>query len=395
MANILGIKTGELNKKQTEKKIKDYFNFSACQQIVTPNPEIILKAQKDEELFYILNEANLSLADGFGLKIITLLSHQKLFRQTGADLLPHLLNEANSNNRKIIILNRSDGLSSKEEIENYLKKKYVKIDFLILNIEVKEKPSDKECATINIFAPDLIISLFGAPYQEKYIHNLKKNNLNFKIGVGLGGAFDFLTGKVKRAPSLMRRAGLEWLWRLIQQPKRITRIYQATFVFFFKSLKWLYILPLLYRQNVAVLVYRNTSAGKEIIIVERQDEKNHWQLIQGGTEGLSIEMAGLKEMSEELNIKDYQVKGVYKNLYKYLFEKNNGKYRDSKLRHFGYKGQKQSLIIVKFTGREADIKINYWDHQNWKFINERDFITALHHCRQEAGKIYLKKLNKL
>lgn len=232
MANILGVKTGQLDKKECEEMLDNFFSSLGTKQIVTPNPEIILQAQKDEELFYILNQAELSLADGFGLKIVACLSKQKLYRQTGADLLPKLLHEANQAQRKVIIINRADGLSAKSEIEEYLNSNYPDIDYLLLDSLVKNCPSKEELININLFAAELVICLFGAPYQEKYVNSLKNNVNEVKIGVGLGGAFDFLTGKIKRAPKLMRQLGLEWLWRLIQQPKRIARIYRATVVFF-------------------------------------------------------------------------------------------------------------------------------------------------------------------
>lgn len=394
MAIILGIKTGSLNETETEEKISNLFDSSRPVQIVTPNPEIILKSQKDEELFYILNHAEISLADGFGLKIIALLSKQKLYRQTGADLLPKLLNQANSKKSKVIIVNRADGLSSKEEIEKYLKTNYPDIDFLVLEVDAKETVDNKEYIVINLFGPDLLICLFGAPYQEKYINHLIRSNAKFKIGVGLGGAFDFLTGKIKRAPIIMRNLGLEWLYRLLKQPKRIGRIYQATIVFIMKSLNWLYVLPQLYRQNVAVLVYRQTPIGKEILIVEREDEADHWQLIQGGLEGLSPKKAGLKELFEELNIKDCEVKGVYRNLHKYCFD-NNSKEIKKAGKHYGFKGQKQNLLIVEYFGNGEEIEIKYWDHRDWKFIKEKDFLSSLHKYRQVAGKVYLEKLNQL
>lgn len=99
-------------------------------------------------------------------------------------------------------------------------------------------------------------------------------------------------------------------------------------------------------------------------------------------------------MNEELNVKQYQVRGVYKNLYKYRFPNDNtlGKHD---LKKSGYKGQKQSLLIVELTGQEEDIRVNYWDHRSWKFVKEKDLIKTLHHYRQEAAKIYLNKLNDL
>jgi N-acetylglucosaminyldiphosphoundecaprenol N-acetyl-beta-D-mannosaminyltransferase len=70
---------------------------------------------------------------------------------------------------------------------------------------------------------------FGAPWQEFFIRS-QKNDI-IKIGIGVGGTFDFWTGKVKRAPIFLRKIGLEWMWRLIQQPKRMRRIFRAVIIF--------------------------------------------------------------------------------------------------------------------------------------------------------------------
>ncbi|MFZ1720550.1 MAG: WecB/TagA/CpsF family glycosyltransferase, partial [Candidatus Moraniibacteriota bacterium] len=77
----------------------------------------------------------------------------------------------------------------------------------------------------------LLFSNFRAPHQEFFIAKFKDKVSELRIGIGVGGAFDFLTGKRKRAPKWLRAIGLEWLWRVIQQPSRIRRIWNAVIVF--------------------------------------------------------------------------------------------------------------------------------------------------------------------
>jgi len=396
MANILGIKTGEMSIKNIQEKITHFYQATKSHQIVTPNPEIILKSQKDEELFYILNKADLSLADGFGLKLAALITRQTLHRYTGADLLPFLLQEASDNKRKIVIINNEKGLSSQTEINDYLFKKYPNIDFLILDLNKKNEIEEETILKIKAFSPELAICLFGAPYQEKFIFHLQKRMPEIKIGIGLGGAFDFLTKKIKRAPRYWRYLGLEWLWRLIQQPHRIIRIWRAIVVFSYKFIYWAFILPNMYRANVAILIYRKIGKNKEVLLVERQDQTNHWQIPQGGKGNLNIVEAGLKELREETGITSFKVKGVYKNLYRYAFDEELGKYKNStNEKHLGYKGQRQSLLIVEFTGKDEEIKINHWDHSNWRWVNERDLINIIYPTRKKSAAIYLNNLNKL
>jgi N-acetylglucosaminyldiphosphoundecaprenol N-acetyl-beta-D-mannosaminyltransferase len=396
MANILGIKTGEKDIEETKRLISNFYKDNQPYQIVTPNPEIILKSQKDEELFYTLNKATISLADGFGLKLAALITKQALHRYTGADLLLFLLQEANKHRRKVLVINNQKGLSSLKEINEYLFKNYPNLNFLVIDLEKSNKAQENIIIQIKEFSPELAICLFGSPYQEKFIFHLQEKIPHINIGVGLGGAFDFLTKKVKRAPYYWRYLGLEWLWRLIQQPHRLARIWRAVFVFSAKFLYWAFVMPKIYRPNVAVLIYRVVKGNKEILIVKRQDQKDHWQIPQGGRDGLSVVKAGLKELEEETGITSFRVRAVYRNLYRYGFDKELGKYKNVKnQRHFGYKGQKQSLLIIEFTGQDEEIKINHWDHADWKWVHEHEFINNIHPARQEASTIYLEKLKQI
>ena len=189
MPSILGIKLSSGNEKSTLEKVKIFLKGERLFYVVTPNPEIILAALKDEELKRILNQADLSLADGFGLKIAGLIKGQKITRITGADLSLKILNIAQTENTKILIINWIKGLSSALEITTILKAKYPNLNCLVLDLERKINLDDKEIETINNFAPKIIFSALGSPYQEKIIFNenkLAKEN-NF-----LGGKTGFL-----------------------------------------------------------------------------------------------------------------------------------------------------------------------------------------------------------
>lgn len=396
MANILGINTGEKNLTDTLAAISAFYSDQKSHLLVTPNPEIILAAQTDEELFFILNQADLSLADGFGLKIGAVLSGQTLHRITGADITPAILKEADGNRRRVVIINRHDGLSSQTDIQNYLTENYPHLEFLVINSPQNSYPEINDVTAITNFNPELALCLLGAPFQEKYLFNLQQKIPTLSLSAGVGGTFDFLVGKVKRAPIWWRQIGFEWLWRLIQQPSRYRRIWRATAVFSAKLLYWRLVMPQLYRPNVAILMYKEGHRENEIFIVERQGQKSHWQIPQGGLDGLDIVAAGSKEIREESGVKNFEIVESFKNLYCYDFNKENGKYNDSqKQRHFGFKGQRQSLLIIKFTGNEEEIKINHWDHRAWRWVTQSDFLSSLHPCRQQAGKLYLDKFNSL
>lgn len=95
-----------------------------------------------------------------------------------------------------------------------------------LDINVEE--NKKTIETINQAHPTILFVAFGMGKQEKWIFENLKKMPSVKIAMGIGGAFDYISEKVKRAPLLARKLGLEWLYRLIKEPKRIVRIWNAT-----------------------------------------------------------------------------------------------------------------------------------------------------------------------
>lgn len=243
MASILGINLSELNQAEVLAKIADFLNSNEAHYIVTPNPEIILAAEKDEELFHILNKADLSLADGFGLKIAAWLFGVNIPRVTGSDTTVELLKIAAEKGNRVMILNWEEGLSQPSDIEIALTKKFPGLIFSVLNINRAKFLSDENIEKINQFAPEILFNTLGFPYQEKLMYYNIKRLPTVRVALGIGGSFDFISGKVKRAPKIFRSLGLEWFWRLLisffkgNPGKRIKRIYQATFVFMGKVLK--------------------------------------------------------------------------------------------------------------------------------------------------------------
>jgi len=182
----------------------------------------------------------------------------------------------------------------------------------------------------------------------------------------------------------------------MQPLKRAKRIWVATVVFMYKLIIWLYIMPHYYRANVAVLMFKDTPSGREIFIVERKDEPGHWQIPQGGLDGEDIITGGTRELREESGSNNFEVVASYKNLYRYKFPQEAGKYNNlDNSKHVGYKGQKQSLLITKFNGTDAEFKTSYWDHSAWTWVKEENFINTIHPIRRAAGIIYLKKLSNI
>ncbi len=122
------------------------------------------------------------------------------------------------------IIATKNGLSSFEEIQEALQKKYPKLR----TVDFSTHPEDAS----------IIFSNSGIPEQEIYLENLGTNPGKLRLVMGVGGSFDYLTGKVRRAPKIFRRLGLEWLWRFLLEPRyRAHRIWNAVIVFPVKVLR--------------------------------------------------------------------------------------------------------------------------------------------------------------
>jgi len=225
---ILGIKVDNLSRAEILEKVKVFLSEDNFHQIATINPEFILEAQKDAEFKNVLNNCDLNVADGVGLRFAFWRNGEKLkARIAGADMMDEILYRAEKNNHNIFLAANNGGLSTWEETRDAILKRYPGLKIGGSNLE---KNSARYELQITDYA--IVFCNFGAPYQEKFLHSLKSlKNSKIKLGIGVGGSFDYLTGKIRRAPKFARRCGLEWLWRLIQQPKRFKRIFRAIIIF--------------------------------------------------------------------------------------------------------------------------------------------------------------------
>ena len=380
---ILGVKVDKIDSQKVLDKINDFLLSDKQNYVVTLNSEILLEAQKDEEYFHILNNADLSILDGSGPKFAGLITGNNIKRIPGADLTKKILRIAQDKNLKIVVLNWKRGLSKKEDLEKSLIKKYPDLKFVIENIERDFTNFTKTESFIHLqkFEPDILFVALGAPDQEKFIyHNLNKIS-SVKLALGIGGSFDFISGKIKRAPLIFQKLGLEWLWRLIMQPQRWKRIYNAVIIFPYKFIKWKFINRFLYRKNVVAFIINNQN---KILIVNRAGEEDFWGLSQGGVDnGESDDNAILREVKEETNINNVDILGKFKNIYKYKWPEICA--------HTGYKGQEQTLYILKFNGKDSEIKLCPWELKDWKWIKIDKLISKSNEKRKEAYQIFLEK----
>ena len=203
--------------------------------IVTANPETMMKSETDTELNKLLNDKDTILVpDGIGVvKASKTLGYDIKERITGIDIANTLLDYGNELKKTIYLFgSKQEVIDSMKEV---LKEKYPNLKLVgSSNGYVQDK--DKVFEEMSKLKPDIVLVALGIPVQEKLIY--KHLSLFDKgIFVGVGGSFDVISGHKKRAPKLFIKLNLEWLYRIICEPKRLKRFYDSNIKFMFKVKK--------------------------------------------------------------------------------------------------------------------------------------------------------------
>ena len=203
--------------------------------IVTANPETYMLSYKDKEINSILfNKENLIVPDGIAIvKTANYLGYDIKERITGVDLAEYLFELANKYKYKVYLFGASSELM--EKLEKVIESKYPNIKLVgSTNGYVKNKDAVMEY--IKTTKPDIVMLALGIPLQEKLI-NKHINDFKKGIFIGVGGCFDVLSGSKKRAPKIFIKLNLEWLYRIICEPKRIIRFIKHNLRFMLKIIK--------------------------------------------------------------------------------------------------------------------------------------------------------------
>lgn len=198
-------------------------NGTRTHHVCTINPEFMMVAQHDPNFAHILKRADLCVPDGSGLLWAARLLKSRLKqRVTGSDGVPRIAKEAAKKGWKLFFLGAAEGVA--EEVARILSAEY---EGLQVVGTYSGSPSGEEEADIvqrvNDSGADILLVAYGAPQQDKWIaRNMPR--LDVKMAMGVGGTFDFIVGKVPRAPLWMQDYHLEWLYRLYKEPWRIWRM---------------------------------------------------------------------------------------------------------------------------------------------------------------------------
>jgi N-acetylglucosaminyldiphosphoundecaprenol N-acetyl-beta-D-mannosaminyltransferase len=203
--------------------MEEYVRSGTPHQVATVNPEFVMTAQRDANFCVTINEAALALPDGIGLLWAARLLGQPLReRVTGSDTVPLIARISSQKGYRLFLLGAAPGIA--EQAAAILQRSNPGLEIAgTFAGSPRQEDEDAICARIVQAAPDFLFVAYGAPQQDLWI---KRNMARLQVPVcmGVGGTLDFIAGVTPRAPEWMRRSGLEWLYRLLKQPRRWRRM---------------------------------------------------------------------------------------------------------------------------------------------------------------------------
>ncbi|HXD82721.1 MAG TPA: WecB/TagA/CpsF family glycosyltransferase [Candidatus Acidoferrum sp.] len=211
-----------LDMKATLDRIAQLVGGGGSHLVATVNPEFIMRARRDPEFARVLESADLCLADGTGVVWAARRQGCSLAAPvTGTDLVPPLAALCAKRGFRLFLLGADPGVA--DDLAVRLRVEHPELAVAAHAGSPDPSADEATLSLIRAHRAQLVLVAFGAPKQELWIDRLK-DRAGVAVGIGVGGAFDYLTGRVPRAPLWMRRAGLEWLFRLVRQPWRIRRM---------------------------------------------------------------------------------------------------------------------------------------------------------------------------
>lgn len=272
---LLGIPIDNLNMDETLERIEEFVQTGRTSgvghQVTTVNVDFIVKATQDSELRYLLQNADLATADGMPLLWASkLLGAPIKSRVAGADLIPLLPEWAAKKGISIYLLGAAPGIAARaaeifKQRNPDLKIAGVYSPPFMPILEMDPMLPEK----IRKAHPDILLVAFGNPKQEKWI-GMYGQHLKVPVMIGVGGSLDFITGNTKRASPWVQAVGLEWLYRLLQEPKRLWRRYLTDiFVFGFGFLRqWFSMAPLFTHKSSKLIIELELTEETAIIKIQ-------------------------------------------------------------------------------------------------------------------------------
>ncbi len=223
--NILGIPLSVCTFQQAADCISGWVKEKSLHNtVIVANVHLITEAQNNTDLKAAFSVASLAVTDGMPLMWLAKKYNPAAERIVGVELMYALCKEGG----RIFLLGGAEGVA--EDLGKQLSSQYPVTIAGTACPPFRAWSAEEEgllIAKINVMQPDILFVAFGAPKQELWMQK-HRADLNIPVMIGVGAAFDYALGRLKRAPRWMQLAGLEWLYRLIQEPRRLLKRYAVS-----------------------------------------------------------------------------------------------------------------------------------------------------------------------
>lgn len=227
---LLGVPLDPVTEESAVDRILAFLASPAQHHVMTPNAEMLVEAQCNQAFHQLLQRTSLNLPDSVSLLWAARRTGQHLpARVTGVDTVVRLCGVLGPEH-PVFLLGSAPGVAERAAAELSRRNPRLVIAGTYAGSPREEHVNDV-ISRISAARPHLLLVAYGAPAQDLWIDRHLSALPSVRVAMGIGGTFDFLAGTVKRAPQLLRRLGLEWLWRLVREPWRWRRIVRATIVF--------------------------------------------------------------------------------------------------------------------------------------------------------------------
>lgn len=431
--DVAGLEISPITKQDLLQEVTQRISEKHQTFVITPYSEFLYTSMHEPEFRPIFNSADFAIADGIGIlwadlflnipfksnryyiNILEawwhvvwtgasiLLNPKLLYKNipekiVGADLIWDLAAVAEKNNFSVYLLGAKDNEAVVTAEE--LKAKFPNLN--IVGTSNKSMGDESVFTDLENAKPDMLLIAWPAQLAEKWInHNLAKLHTCFVIA--LGGTFDYIAGTKKQPPQFVRRIGLEWLYRLITQPTRIRRIYNATWGIVIALVRHKVYANRPYRSNAVAVV---VNQGGKILLCKRRVGPaknganpniiwdNYWQFPQGGVdEGEIPTDAAQRELFEETGIKSVELIAQASYINKYTW--NNSTRKLFRFNLFKAKGQQQITSFLKFSGELSEIQLDHRELIEYKWLTPAEVMGQIAIERREHAEIVLAELAKI
>lgn len=284
--SIFGVPFDNVTVTETLRRVDTMIASRQPHYIVTANVDFLVQAHQDVELRRILLEADLVLCDGTPLLWASRwLGNSLPERVAGSDLAPSLIRNATEKKQRIFLLGAAPGVAAEAtaRLERDFPGIHIAGHYAPPFSALLEMDHAEIVRRIRDAKPDILLVSFGCPKQEKWIA-MHYRSLGVPVSIGVGATIDFLAGRVKRAPDWMRHSGTEWIYRLLQEPRRLYRRYAKDLACFGPTFArhWLHLSPrpkagTARRAPITAGDWSHLDAGEALTLAALKSDADFWR----------------------------------------------------------------------------------------------------------------------